>query len=124
MSRERKRRIAALACLIAAIFLTAAFFLHAAIFPRPDCYASVHQAPPVEPLMGFASDSVFNTGSAKELDAFPGIGEVLSQRIVEGRDILGDYRLPTDLLLVKGIGPKTLARILEALNEPLVPVNE
>ncbi len=74
--------------------------------------------------MGFASDSVFNTGSAKELDAFPGIGKVLSQRIVEGRDILGDYRLTTDLLLVKGIGPKTLAGILEALNEPLVPVNE
>ena len=124
MSRDRKCRIAALECLIAAILLTAAFFLHAAIYPRPDRYTSVHRASPVEPLRGFAQDSVFNTGSAKDLDAFPGIGEVLSQRIVEGRDILGDYRLPTDLLLVKGIGPKTLAGILDALNETFVPVDE
>ena len=73
--------------------------------------------------MGFGPDSVFNVGSAAEIDVFPGIGEVYSQRIVEGREIFGDYRLPTDLLLVKGIGEKRLAAMMEALKEPLVDIS-
>ena len=124
MSTESKRSIAAIVFLSAAMILTAAFFLYDAVFPLPDCYISNHMASPVEPLLGFGPDSVFNIGDAKELSALPGVGEVLSQRIVEGRSILGDYRLPTELLLVKGIGPKTLSGMMDALNETLVPLDE
>ena len=121
---SQKRRNLAILCLGAASILVAALFLYHAIFPRPARFTSVHPHQQVEPLYGFSAESVFNTGSAAQIDAFPGIGPVLSQRIVEGRSILGDYQLPTDLLLVKGIGPKTLEAILDALDEPLVPVKE
>ncbi len=124
MSGSRKRLLIARVCLLSAIALTAAFFIYAAMFPLPDRYEAVHKASPVEPLKGFGTDSVFNIGDTKALDDFPGIGAVLAQRIVEGRDILGDYFLPTDLLLVKGIGPKTLEGIMEVLTEPLHPREE
>ena len=121
---SQKRRNLAILCLGAASILVAALFLYHAIFPRPARFTSVHPHQQVEPLYGFSAESVFNTGSAAQIDAFPGIGPVLSQRIVEGRSILGDYQLPTDLLLVKGIGPKTLAEIMNALTEELVPLAE
>lgn len=98
--------------------------LEVLIFPLPDRYISIHSSQPLEPLLGFADDSIFNVGSAKELDALPGIGAVLSQRIIDARDIWGDYRLPTDLLLVKGIGVKTLQGMMDALTEELVPLTE
>lgn len=88
--------------------------------PRSDRYTSVHPMSTVPPLMGFSADSVINTGTADQLDAFPGIGEVLAGRIIEGRAAFGPYRLPEDLLLIKGIGTKKVAGIVDALTEPLV----
>lgn len=123
ITRKHFRLVVYILCMAAAFVLTIGLFVYNVIFPLPDRYASSHPASTVPPLMGFSDDSVFNTGDAKALDAFPGIGEVLSQRIVEGRSILGDYRLPTDLLLVKGIGPKTLDKMMGALTEPLVPLD-
>ena len=124
MFKDKLRKIVAVICIAAAFLLLCGIVLWAAISPLPDRYTANHVATPVEPLMGFGADSVFNVGDAKALDAFPGIGEVLSQRIIEGREILGNYFLPTDLLLVKGIGPKTLAGMMEVLAEPLVPWTE
>ena len=124
MFQEKIRKMAAGVCLATAILLLCGIVLRETVFPLPDRYAATHTAAPVKPLKGFGADSVFNVGDAKTLDAFPGIGEVLSQRIIEGRDILGDYFLPTDLLLVKGIGPKTLAGIMDVLTEPLLPREE
>ena len=40
-----------------------------------------------------------------------GIGETLARRIVDDRDRNGPFRSVDDLSRVKGIGPKTLARI-------------
>ncbi len=52
-----------------------------------------------------------NLASASELEALPGIGPVIARRIVEYRRSHGPFRRPEDLLNVKGIGPKKLARI-------------
>ena len=123
MRQEYFQLFVCVMCIAVGLALIAGLFASHVFFPWPDQYTSIHAASTVPPLMGFSADSVFNTGDARDLDEFPGIGEVLSQRIVEGRSILGDYRLATDLLLVKGIGPKTLEKMMNALSESLVPLD-
>ena len=121
--KTQVKRLVALVCVLATAALLLLPVLSKVLAHVPKHYQSVHPVSPVAPLMGFGPDSVFNVGTAAEIDVFPGIGEVYSQRIVEGREIFGDYRLPTDLLLVKGIGEKRLAAMMEALKEPLVDIS-
>jgi len=52
-----------------------------------------------------------NRAEAWLLEALPGIGEVLAQRIVDYRSQNGPFRTIEDLLKVKGIGPATFAKI-------------
>ncbi|OGK11512.1 MAG: hypothetical protein A2Y63_03655 [Candidatus Riflebacteria bacterium RBG_13_59_9] len=52
-----------------------------------------------------------NAAGTSELEALPGIGPVLAQRIVDLRDKLGRFSSVEDLLQVKGIGDKKLAAI-------------
>lgn len=44
-----------------------------------------------------------NTATAKELEALPGIGEVLSKRIVTDREANGPFKVVDDLMRVPGI---------------------
>ena len=120
-SNLRMRAAAYALCMLLGAAIAAALFGEA-VCSKTLRLASVHPAGTVAPLMGFAADSVFNTGTAAELDALPGIGEVLSGRIIQARAEYGPYRLPEDLLLVKGIGPKTLGAMMDALPESLVPL--
>jgi competence protein ComEA len=53
-----------------------------------------------------------NLASAAELRALPGIGAKRAEAIVELRQRLGRFRRPADLLRIKGIGPRTLERLL------------
>lgn len=126
MMKGRLRSGCYWACMVFSAALALSALLMALPQRPPAHQMSVHPAATVPPLLVFSPDSVFNTGSAAQLDALPGIGEVLSQRIVEERESYGAYLLPEDLLLVKGIGPMTLAGMMEALAEPLVewPANE
>lgn len=59
-----------------------------------------------------------NSATAAELEALPGIGPALAQRIVADRTSRGPFRSVNDLDRVRGIGPK----IVESLRE-LVTVN-
>lgn len=58
-----------------------------------------------------------NRADTTALEALPGIGPVLAQRIVEFRMRHGPFTQVDDLLKVQGIGPKTLERL-----RPLVTV--
>ena len=49
-----------------------------------------------------------NTADADRLDALPGIGPVLAQRIIDWRTANGPFTSPEDLLQVSGIGQTTL----------------
>jgi competence ComEA-like helix-hairpin-helix protein len=51
-----------------------------------------------------------NKATSAELEALPGIGPGLAARIVEQRRIAGGFRSVEDLLTVRGIGEKTLAK--------------
>ena len=44
-----------------------------------------------------------NTASAKELEALPGIGKGLAERIVEHRQKYGPFAKPEELIMVRGI---------------------
>ena len=72
--------------------------------------------PPVE-YVGNAEESAaggprinINSASAEELDALPGIGEVMAGRIIAFRESNGPYRSVDDLIHVQGISAKTIER--------------
>lgn len=50
-----------------------------------------------------------NSATEEELALLPGIGETLAGRIAAYREEHGPFSAPEDLLLVEGIGEKTLA---------------
>lgn len=52
-----------------------------------------------------------NTASAEQLTALPGVGEKLAVRIVEYRQKAGGFKSIQELMNVKGVGEKNLAKI-------------
>jgi competence protein ComEA len=52
-----------------------------------------------------------NTAERPELVQLPGIGDALSQRIIETRKTAGPYTEPDDLRNIKGIGPRIMERV-------------
>jgi len=57
-----------------------------------------------------------NTADLQTLDTLAGVGPVTAQAIVDEREQNGPFDYPQDLLLVKGIGEKTLARFYNQLD--------
>jgi competence protein ComEA len=66
--------------------------------------------------LGVALD--LNSATAEDLEALPGIGPALAQRIVQHRQSQGPFATVEDLMAVYGIGKKKLAQI-----KPLVTVS-
>src|SRR5699024_5678130 len=52
-----------------------------------------------------------NVASASELEALPGVGPVLAQRIVEHREAFGPFASVDGLLEVSGVGPAVLEKL-------------
>jgi competence ComEA-like helix-hairpin-helix protein len=79
--------------------------------PAPAAGASVEVAAiPPAPAEGPAPLDL-NGATAQELEALPGIGPVLAQRIVDDRLHSGRFATPEDLLRVRGVGPRLLERL-------------
>jgi len=55
-----------------------------------------------------------NTATRAELQLLPRIGPALSQRIIEERQTNGPFADAEDLQRVKGVGPRTAARLAHA----------
>ncbi len=64
------------------------------------------------PLLYFQTINV-NSATGQELQGIPRIGPVLAGRIVGFRDEHGPFASMQDLMLVKGIGEKTVKRLAE-----------
>ena len=58
-----------------------------------------------------------NSATGQDLDALPGVGPKLAERIMEYRELVGVFHTLEELRAVKGIGKKTFERI-----RPLVTV--
>ena len=88
---------------------------------RPDQPMAV-QVPATSPVAAVSpakavSKVNLNRASADEMQALPGVGPVLAQRMVDWRKAHGRYRTVDDLQEVKGIGKKRLEQL-----RPLVTV--
>ena len=57
-----------------------------------------------------------NLAGVDELTTIPGVGPVLAQAIIDERITHGFFYYPEDLLCVKGIGEKTLDKLLPYMN--------
>lgn len=76
--------------------------------PVPEPVPEPEPEPPADPLSVRIN---VNTATASELQALPGIGPVLSGRVVYYRAANGPFRSLRDLTEVSGIGPKTAEKL-------------
>lgn len=53
-----------------------------------------------------------NSASAEELEALPGVGKVLSKRIVETRASIGGFETAEEIAFVEGISEKKMKELL------------
>ena len=56
-----------------------------------------------------------NTATVDELNALPGVGPALGQRIVDYRDANGPFKAPEDLKKVRGIGDVLYAQVKDLI---------
>ena len=106
----------------AALLISLGCFLWNASSPvrvhsAPKCYLSKGDGFTLAPLPTLPPDSILNTGDAAALDALPGIGPVLSERIVTYREECGTFVYPEDLRNIDGIGAALQTKIIDSLDD-------
>ena len=99
------------------------------VHSAPKCYPSKGDEFSLAPVPTLPADSILNTGDAAALDALPGIGTVLSERIITYREEHGAFVYPEDLRNVQGIGAELQTKIIDSLddeltNPPIAPAAE
>ncbi len=69
------------------------------------------------PGMGLAGEGTIdlNAATAKQLEQLLGIGKEIAQRIVSYRKDIGAFKSVDELLRVKGIGKRKLAKVKELI---------
>lgn len=86
-------------------------FLVRSALPR-DSAAPIHRVPPAKKKTPPGPGSIaVNAATREDLMRLPGIGPAYAERIVVYRAEHGPFRTLDELQNVKGIGPKTLARL-------------
>ena len=82
--------------------------------PSPIAVKSNDDARPnaVKPTADIGARVNVNTADQRMLETLPRIGPVLAKRIIDFRDSNGEFRRVEDLVKVKGIGDKTLEKLL------------
>ena len=122
----RKPRISwlVLITILFAVF-TLGFFLgrnqkgHEIVVSVPHAFLTVPTEEPTQntettaETMGISFPISINQAGKEEFMALPGIGEVLSERIIDYRQAHGSFSSTEELLNVEGIGKKRLEEILE-----------
>jgi competence protein ComEA len=84
---------------------------------EPTAPPAAEPAPGGTAPVGITPDGkvILNQASADELTKLPGVGPKRAQAIIALRTKLKRFKHPTDLLRVKGIGPRSLQRMLPHL---------
>jgi competence protein ComEA len=85
--------------------------------PNPSSEPGLPAPEQRSPATGITADGkvVLNLATADELTRLPGVGQKRAEKILELRARLGRFKSPNDLLRVKGIGPKSLRKMLPHL---------
>jgi comEA protein len=113
----------ALIFLIAALVVGSGVTLYKRAHPKfaPDLILQKreNQSPPqndhpADPEMSIMKIDI-NRASQGQLQLLPGIGPVISKRIIEYRETHGDFQTIEEIIRVKGIGPETFQRIKDYL---------
>lgn len=86
------------------------------ILPQPAAATSKTSSPPAIPKTQITTIINLNTATQEELCTLPGIGEVKSRAIIDHRAQNGPFTAIEDITRVKGIGPKTFAKIRHRLS--------
>lgn len=125
-----KRRLSAgllglcLACAAAVPFSAGPLRLRPSVSSLPTALPDI----PADRSLPAAADSggqiCVNTAGADQLVLLPGVGPVLAERMIAEREKNGPFRLPEDLLAVRGVGPAMLRSILPMISLETPPPAE
>ena len=96
--------------------------------PQPEAIDAGSAPAETPSAVGVTPDGrvILNAASASELTRLPGVGDKRAEAIVQLRRRLGRFRTAAQLLRIRGIGPKTLRKMLPHLvvDAPAPPDDE
>lgn len=109
--------------LLAAVFAAALLLITVHLRPQQNSPRWLIRSPvangramPYAPVQRPAGEVSVNTADAELLATIPGVGPALAEAILAERHTNGLFYYPEDLLCVRGIGEKTLVKLLPYLN--------